>query len=320
MEYSDGYLREFLPDEDPVPDLLPIEVNEEIATWIERDELEDRALVARSTRWTYAMFNELRLNQIEIDWRGPPFWWPWFLLTGPFKQPAIGLFDRKSEEPGFGLIMEIPATDDLQTMVVARVKFPRLNATFPLLLRQVSYDDHALAHPVGATSAAWVKCNTSAIWGILTAGHAVGGTAPGRPIALASGGTGALVRCYHPPIDAAFVQTANNPTATARLPIRRFPATGNTVVVEIQSGGVSRKVVHVDSAMGVVKTRTYAVQLFIDQPCSPGDSGALVRTTSGEACGVYLGSVKTSVVPTELAGRALNFEQATFALDITAYY
>jgi len=321
LEYSDDYLRQFLPSEDPMPDFVPNEVNEEVATWIERDELDDRALVARSTRWTYAMFNEWRLKQVKIDWEGPPHWWGdlWgYVMPGSFDGPAIGLFDRHTEKPGFGLIMETQVIDALRPTVVASIGFPRLKVAFPLLLRPVSNVDHALAHPYGATSAAWAKCNTSATWGILTAGHAVGGTSPGRTVPLASGPAGALVRSYHPPIDAAFVRTANRPVVTAPMMIRRFPATGHRVVVEIQSGGVNRTVVHVDSAMGVVNTRTYPVQLFIDQPCSPGDSGALIRTTSGEGCGVYLGSLSTPV-QTGLAGRALNFEQATFALDITPY-
>lgn len=323
MEYSDSYLREVLPREDPPEAYVPAEVNEEIARWFGREEVEDQALVARSTRWTYALFNELRLNQGRVRWQPSPYW-PfdrgWHLLGMPL---TVGLFDQQTEERGFGLIAHVPQEADRGSFlgpfaIVADVEFPRLRATFPFAFRQGAYVDHALIHPQIATASSWARCNTTRLWGVLTAGHAIGGTSPGKIVPLDDGTTGYLVRSHHPPIDAAFVNTAP-PPASQPLSIRRFPATGQPVLGDLKSGPDRRTVVHVDSAMGVVNTRVYPVQLFLNAPFAPGDSGALIRTPGHEAVGIYLGSLVTPQVPGGFAGRALNFEQATLALDVTAF-
>ncbi|WP_448229857.1 hypothetical protein [Pseudoxanthomonas mexicana] len=320
MRYSDEYLREFLPREDPPERYVPVDVREEIAGWIERDEIEDRSLVSRSTKWTYALINELQLYQFRIVGPYAPIFHHFYPNTPP-PVLSIGLFDSETEPGGFGFAVHIPEITGLfaRGEIIAYLEFPRLRARFPLILREVSYEDHALDHPINATASSWARCNETNHWGILTAGHIAPIAQPGQKVPLASGNHGVLARSYHPPIDAAFIQTAPPPDQVSQLPIRCFPASGQPVIAELKTGAASRSVVYVDSFMQVVKTRTYPVQLYLDQPFQPGDSGALIRTTGGEAVGIYLGSVKSPVVLTARAGRALNFKQAVFALKVTPY-
>ncbi|MBH1736045.1 hypothetical protein I5V12_00340 [Stenotrophomonas maltophilia] len=320
MRYSDDYLRESIPREDPPGALVPAVVREEIAGWIERDEITDRRLVSRSTKWTYALINELRLFQFRI--LNP--YGPILQLFHPNLPPPrfmIGLFDGVVERNGFGFIAHVPAGSDwhLHGEIASWLEFPRLNARFPLIIREVRYDEHGPDHPCNATAASWARCNRTNRWGIITAGHAAPSARLGCRVSLESGSYGVLVRSYHPPIDAAFIQTSPPKEHVSKLPIRRFPASGQPVIAELKTGQQSRIVVHVDSFMQVVNTRQYPVQLFLDQPFQHGDSGALIRTSMHEAVGLYLGSVTSPAVPTASAGRVLNFEQAALALKVTPY-
>lgn len=318
MDYSDDYLRGVLPEQDPPSDFVPPEVDEEIAGWIERVEMVDRGLIARSTRWTYAIANELRLNQIKLDWRDyPP--WAFHNLSLPLAQPlAIGVFDPATEGKHFGLILHVPPSTHERSGIVANIRFPRLNVSFPLLLRHSTYEDH-LVHPQSGTSAAWAMCNAAGGWGVLTAGHVVRSATIGGSVPLANGSSGLLRRTCYPSVDCAFVSTPPPMPLPALMPTRRFPAAGQKVSVECKTGSVQRTVVEVETNMQVVAIRLYDIKIFLDNELSPGDSGALVRTPTNEAVGVYLGSLTTPAVPTGFAGRALNFEQALFALGVTAY-
>lgn len=319
MDYSDEYLRAVLPEQDPPGDFVSQEVEEEIASWIERDRIEDRTLIARSARWTYAIINELRLNQVKINWQYHPFWplaFGWRVLNEPL---GVGLLDSKSEDRGFGLILYmLPNTESLSGLV-ARIEFPRLNADFPLWLREASYEDHRPPHPQVGTSAAWARCAATGLWGVLTAGHVVPGTRPGRVVPLDNGANGLLLRSCHPQVDCAFVLTDAPSPIPALLPTRRFPAAGQPVTVECKNGSVSRTVTEVETNMQVIAVRAYTIKVFLDKALAKGDSGALVKTATNEAVGIYLGHLKTPAVPTGFAGRALNFEQALFALDVTAF-
>ena len=91
MEYSDPYLAEFLPREDPPPPYVPPEVEGEISSWIEGAG-ERAGLVARSARWTYAMFREFRLGQVLVDAA-------FSLALDRISTLSIGLFDRRAEMP-----------------------------------------------------------------------------------------------------------------------------------------------------------------------------------------------------------------------------
>lgn len=320
MHYSVDYLQDVLPEQDPPSEFIPGAVHEEISGWLERGEIEDRELVARSTRWTYALFSEVSLYQYRVSITDRPIL-PLLHPRSWLNALSIGLFDPEFEFRAFGFIIHVPATEyELPREIAAAwFDFPRLKKSFPVIFREVAYDEHALAHPMHATSASWAQCDLTGAWGVLTAGHIAPGARPGTRIPLACGNRGVLGRSYHPPLDAAFVQTAPPDKPPSQIPIRRFPAAGQPVVGVLKTLREPRTVVHVDSFMQVVNTWAYPVQLFLDKPFKPGDSGALIQTTSGEAVGLYLGSVQSPVVKGLEAGRALNFEQAVLALEVTPY-
>jgi hypothetical protein len=151
---------------------------------------------------------------------------------------------------------------------------------------------------------------------VITAGHSVG-SGTGRKVSLTGGAAGRLARSFYPVIDAAFVQTMEEPERASVMAISRFPAAGQAVRVGCQSTPVNRTVVRVEDNMGVVRTLSRSALLYTDQCCSPGDSGALVQASGGAAVGLYLGSLDTPDIGS--VGRVLSFEQALFALDVTAF-
>jgi len=310
MEYSDDLLREALPTRPPPFELVPSEVLAEIERGSARDDdFEHSALVARSAQWTYAMFNELRLGRYYVD---GPIWTP-ALFCGHF---AIGLFDADDEPAGFGLILFVRGLREAP-FIESHIIFERLGEKFPILHQQASITEHRPPHPQYATSASWARCDRDQRWGVLTAGHAVG-TSRGAPVSLSHGLGGIVARSYHPVIDAAFVHTDEAPSSARMMTVRRFPAAGNRVSVGCQSGGEQRHVVAVEDNMGVVKTLSRAAILYMDRCCSPGDSGALVKS-GDDAVGIYLGSLETEGPNPDTLGRVLSFEQAAYALEVTAY-
>lgn len=313
MDYTDEYLRDSLPREDPPEGAVPDEVEEEIRAWRRRGELADPDLVARSTRWTYALFAALgagqyrHTNGLFAPLAGLP----------PARILSIGLFDPL-EWPGFGLVIDLPPSGEAPFRRLDNIEFPRLGRDFPLVLRQGEPVLHSMPHPAGATSACWGRCNRSAVWGVLTAGHAISGNRPGRTVRMTDGSTGTLIRSWYQPIDAAFVATRSPRTPPAALPVLSFPAAGQPVRLALQGGPQSRTIVRVMDSMGVLNTREFAVLQFLDQPANPGDSGALVMTPTGEAVGLYKGAM-ASPETRSTVGLAQNFEQAIHALDITPY-
>lgn len=337
MDYSDDYLRARLPGDDPPVALVPADVSREIAGWIERGELADPALVARSVRWTYAIFSELALGNYRLGRNLPP--WDSFLALASMASPAVpritvGLYDPAVEMPGFGLAVNVPEWDGPPFLVLDELFFPHLGRRFPLALRQVVTELHAALSPApnppptpaptpapspaNATAACWARCNLAGDWGVVTAGHAVGSSQPGFSVPLATGGTGRLARSFWQPVDAAFVLTDPPEVLPSPLAVCHFPAAGLPVAVETRSGRLSRTVASACNSLGFYRTRLYPVLFFLDKPCVPGDSGALVRLTSGEAVGLYSGS-QPSPATGGNSGRVLNFAQAMFALDTSAY-
>lgn len=323
MEYSDGYLREQLPKEGPPENYVPQVVVEEVARWREHGKFEDPALLSRSAFWTYAIFSELALGNFRVG-RGP--FGPYPFEPYPLSlwsdlayraQVSVGLFDRE-ESSGFGLLINVPAWDGPTFLQTNDIEFPRLKRRFPLAIRQTQTELHAAPNPTNATTACWAKCNGSQTWGIITAGHAVGGNRPGAAIPLDDGNTGSLARCFWQPIDAAFVHTGPPVTAPAKLPIVAFPAAGLPMTVECKTKREHRNVVRACNSMGFYQTPSYPILYYLDRPCVRGDSGALVRMVSGEAAGIYEGAQPAPDTGTTI-GRVLNFAQAMYVLNTTAY-
>lgn len=322
MEYSDEYLRGQLPREDPPIDSVPRDVLREIQSYRERGDFEDRALLARSVRWTYAIFFELGLGNYRlVNHRGRWGAFEWsFLGNNPLGTASVGLYDPDHERKGFGLCIDVPGWDwdGLGFYIIAYIQFPRLKQTFPLAVRSVETELHAAPNPAGATTTCWARCNTSGNWGIITAGHAIGTSRPGIAVPMDDGSTGISHRSSWQPIDAAFVLTTAPSPQPGMLSIHNFPAAGIPVVVECQSGIQNRTVAAAGNSLGFYRTRLWPVLFFLDSPCTLGDSGALVRLSTGEAGGIYLGA-QPSPDTGGTSGRVLNFAQAMFALDTTPH-
>lgn len=326
MRYSMGYVRQHLPLEDPPANLVPRDVVNEISTWNDSflGREWDRELTARATRWTYAIFQELQLGRFVLVNNSFPFWHGqlWSLLAimqQDNDRVSFGLFDKKSEASGLGIIVDVPKWAGPSFVIADYIQFPRLNdQKFPLAIRQSDIDLH-IAHPHGATSACWARCNqNNNIWGVLTAGHAVS-TRPGTPVQMAAGAGASVARTYYQPVDAAFVMTAAPASAPVQLSVLSFPALSMPATVHCQGGNSARTVVEVTSNCGVTHTRKIGMRIYLDMPENQGDSGALVTVASGEAIGIYTGRLNVPGAPSGVRGHAQNFEQAVYALDVTPY-
>lgn len=327
MEYTDQYLSSALPSGEPdtryVPHAVVDEIeNPESATpAVPPNPNQNRQLADRAKRWTYALFSEMERGQWSYEPQPHPSRPLAFGLPhagGLFERCAIGLFDRATEQRGFGIILSSPIPMSLPFEGVGSAYFPRLGVTVPIGLRFGAITLHALPHPHNATASCWAKCRQSNHWGILTAGHAVTGLRPGGGLPLTNRHSGQLSRSADPPIDAAFVMTAApaRPMAPKPLPVLQFPAAGQFVSVSLQSGAKQRTIVATMNTLGVTRTTAFAALSFIDQPFMPGDSGALVCDLRCHALGIYLGTMTTQQAPGGIVGLVQNFEQAVYVLDV----
>ena len=324
MDYSDDYVREYLPRQDPPPEAVPVDAQDEI---IRRLDFMGgpEGLTARATRWTYAIFAELEARRVRFDEPRNPSWiWdfrPVFGLGGTvIDRVSFGLFDREHERDGLGLIVDVPPFPGPNVLDLGYVTFPYLaNARFPIALRQSELELH-LDHPMHGTSACFAQCKRDQnLWGVLTSGHVVGSRRRGRAVPFASGGSGSLVRSGYQPVDAAFVEVAAKPATPTPLPVLSFPAVSMSATVHCRTGSMSRTIVEVTSNCGVVHTRSIGMLIYLDNPEQPGDSGALVTVAGGEAVGIYKGGLHVGGPSGGARGMAQNFEQAIYTLGVTPY-
>lgn len=320
MEYSDEYLRGQLPGENPPAAYVPPEVTREITSYIEAGEFPDPALLSRSVRWTYTIFSEMGLGQFRFEDRRVPWdYLPWAPLHSSATQSiAVGLYDRDREAPGFGLSINLAGWDGPDFYIAGYVNFERLGQRFPIAIRRTTTELHSAPNPINATTTCWARCNSTSNWGIITAGHAIGTSTAGVSVPLDNGSTGISHRCFWQPIDAAFLLTTAPTNSPSLLSIVHFPAAGIPVTVESRNGPQHRTVASACNSLGFYKTRVFPILFFLDQPCSPGDSGALVQIGAGQAAGIYNGA-QPSPATGGTSGLVLNFAQAMFALDTTAF-
>lgn len=323
MNYSDGYLSEALPFYGPPASLVPPEVERAIAQENESSGLDDEDLLHRSRRWTYALFSEMRLGQWVFRPRinGAVSWGLTTAFNNPFERCAIGLMDPEHEAPGFGLVLTSQVPMERPFELVGDAFFPRLEQTFPVGLGSARIELHALAHPAGATSACWARSRKTALWGVLTAGHAVRHVGRGGPVAMSLGPQGQLGRARYPPIDAAFVLTTPPSGPVSPLPVAPLPcpAAGFRVWVDSQKVPLQRRVIRTLDTLGVVRTGAFPVLSFLDLPCVPGDSGALVSDVNRQALGLYLGSMNTTQVSGGVVGLVQNLEQVMHVLKVDPF-
>jgi hypothetical protein len=331
MEYSNAYLREVLPSESPAETAVPDQVMAELSSLLddgERTEGDDRFLVLRSTMWTYAAFEQMRLGNYELDLDYFPFppqhWVGKEAMIGHF-----GLFDPVFEKPGYGLILDSvwPESFAPTERGLGRVHFRQLGKSFPVIQRHTETVLHAPNSPANCHSACWARDNNSASsWGFMTSGHAVAGAGLGCSIPLSNVGSGILARSQHPPVDAAFVSTPPPNRRELRLlknlSAIRFPAAGLAVEVETPGGPQPRHVVSVFNSLGVINTSYFGIQVFLDNSCQSGDSGSLIRTAAGDAVALYSGELRGAThngITNQTLGLGQHFEQALHSLDVSAY-
>lgn len=324
MEYSAAYMREYLPREDPPFERVSGEVHDEIARWQKIVKDDDDGLTARATRWTYAVFSELALGRFVLEWSFLQYLPDRYSLLGRFwerhfENASFGLFDQKAEGAGLGIIINVPRGPGPSFQVVDLATFPRLNnQRFPIAIRQSEIDLH-VSHLLNATSACWAQCQFNpAVWGVLTAGHAISGNHSGRSVAMASGHNWTLERSFYQPIDAAFVK-GTPPTSPSPLGVLAFPAPSMAATVHCQSGAKAKTIVEVTNNCGVLHTMSVGILVYLDIPETAGDSGALVTVASGDAVGIYKGCMQVPGPPPGVRGLAQNFEQAIYALDVDPY-
>jgi hypothetical protein len=131
MEYSDEYLRQQLPNEDPPSEFVPGDVNREIASGLSVSTARTEICWREVFRWTYAIFSELGLGNFRSQgflrppWADPSFYWSW---SGTWhSEMIVGLWDEKTEAPGFGLSVNIPRHRGFPPFYVVDIlEFPRL--------------------------------------------------------------------------------------------------------------------------------------------------------------------------------------------------
>jgi hypothetical protein len=329
MEYSDDYLQSVMPADDPPTEAVPAAVMGELGRLDFYEEYSPSgALVRRSTMWTYAVFEQRRLGNYVWEQSDSDSYQH---LRDDFDDPSLefGLFDPKFEEPGYGLIFPMAASKVYPAPFrIGRIWFPNLKQSFPVMARMMFTTLHAPARPTNANSACWARDNAAPhSWGFITSGHAVSGVPLGGATPLAGGHAGILMASRHPPVDAAFVATAPPKRRMKTHPLTpfstiNFPAAGLPVEIITNGGTQQRHAVDVTNSMGVFNSSYYGIQVFLDNPCVPGDSGSLVRTPLGEAVALYSGAQFGSTYrgqTNQTLGLAQHFEQAVYALGVSAW-
>lgn len=60
--------------------------------------------------------------------------------------------------------------------------------------------------------------------------------------------------------------------------------------------------------LGIIDDPIHPIKVYLDQPCLPGDSGALVQTPAGEGVAIYCGEMTGATVAGR-TGQTVGFAQ-----------
>jgi hypothetical protein len=261
------------------------------------------------------MFSEMRQGQFQFV--NPIAVWP----LERREPAAIGVLDQDFEGQGFGLI--VMARPPVSSGINGLIMFPRLAQTsFPVAIRSLYEEAHSPPALPNAASACWAEDRTTpGKWGLLTCRHALSGVAVGAQVTLSTGATARIDRKADPTIDAAFLTTTapQNPT---KMNLLRYPVPGQSVTVAASAGAAQRSVVTVTDTLGVINDPYHPIKVYLDQPCQPGDSGALVDSSANEGTGIYLGAMSNATVAGQsgqTVGFAQHLEQAIEILDLVPF-
>jgi hypothetical protein len=343
MRFSLDYLNAVLPPSNPPLESVPVPVQRAFGAsepfggseGSSFPEDEGPNITQRSAFWTYAIFSEFGDGSVQPTTMPGPFcpawwwwrwWWCWWQKWNQPKQRfkalfSVGAFDRDFEGAGFGLIIESPFLQ--RSQIIDELFFPRLNRSFPVAARPLVEDLHAVPSLINATSTCWARDNRApTVWGFVTCRHAVTGIKDGAKVALGGGGPARLERKAPPTIDAAFVSTSAPRASLRPMNFVTFPTAGQSVDVLTSAGPQARSVVAVTETLGVINDPYHPIKVYFDQPCQPGDSGALVQSSSGNGMAIYCGSMSGATVhgrTGQTVGIGQHLQQAVTVLDVLAH-
>lgn len=321
MRFEPEFLAEVLPSRDPpdpvTADLLPVLYGRD------RDAgSEDQ--MRRSRLWTYAILAELGAGrvvpnpaEVRLQTLLPR---SGVLASGWLsEQISVGFLDPDYEAFAFGLVIASPFAT--RSQVVGEIQFPRLDASFPLAVRAVAADPHAVPRILGiAAGACWAIDNQGPTVGFMTCRHAVAHRMVGMTVPLVGGGATRVERKAPPTIDAAFLSATPPMAGLTPLRLFRSPTAGDATTIATPAAIEYRSVVGVTGALGMLHQPLMPVLILLDRACQAGDSGSLVSMTSGEGVGIYAGEFAGATVngqAGQTVGYAQHLEQAALFLDVT---
>jgi hypothetical protein len=219
-----------------------------------------------------------------------------------------------------------PTETDQFLFELRQVEWPRFDFC-PAVIR--SAQEHlaaAVEHPLGGTSACWVKSRVGwplSVEGFLTAKHVVEaavGHEPqmGETVPMATGGTTTVGDLAPGQIDAAVLKRTfpNN-----LMQLGTQPYVAQYMPVEIQTLGnpITSTVTAVTDTYNVWDDPDIPAYLELDRPASPGDSGSLViDTTTKSAAGIYRGEFNAPY-PKRRSGRAAHIRQLEALMGLELY-
>jgi hypothetical protein len=197
----------------------------------------------------------------------------------------------------------------------------------PVVVRQAHEQIAApLEHPLGGTSACWVRSRASQanrVEGFLTAKHVIS-AALGREallgdvVPMAVSGSSVVGDLAPSQIDAAVMERAF-PAIMTRLPVQPYIAQYMPVEIRTVGNPVQSRVIAVTDTYNVWDDPDIPAYLELDQPASPGDSGSIViDTTTNAAAGIYRGEFNAPH-PRRRQGRAAHIRQLEALMDLELY-
>jgi hypothetical protein len=282
-----------LPFRSPPARLLPPSIDEASGG------LEE--LSALALRWSAALQTSFEREHLFRRIRG-------------FQAASYGALGPKEQDPAFGIVAhtEVDVVDRDQLTIEID------DSRFPIVVRaRETFTQHRPPDPVEGTSACWAtspRLNSEQACA-LTAAHNVKGCDIGGPVALATGQAATLADIGPPGIDAALLDVGRA-VGAQRLEAIPYPAPWTPVTVESIGGPVPTTFMRSSDVTGSLDAML-PIRLFLAQPCSAGDSGALVADGSEKGLGIYMGEVSNRAGVHE--GVCQHLGQVTHVMALTLY-
>jgi hypothetical protein len=305
-----------IPHGMPPPELVPEPARVLAAGLI------NRPLLNRSYLWASALLNAGFQSALPVPSRFVHASAGFVSLQNTSLPPALA---HLSSGIGFGIYILAERSEGPTGVRILRLG----DQSFPVV---TTYGEVALhgcpPHPVNAASTCWVRnLATSPSWthGILTCRHAVRTLPMGTSVSLSASmdhslpGSSTLADRDGCTIDAAVLEIdpADWPSGVTRLSVARPSAPGQSVQFQDRSGTT-----HAGSILRVFSYNTYIGNLFgqrviADCHAVAGDSGSFLSdTASGEAVGIYMGTIPDGAGGTDGIFQDLAQVESFFELEV----